>query len=95
MSFCVGVGVVVVAVVVDGVAVAVDGVAVVVDGVGEVVDGGVVVTGFVPTFLSSWFIVFVPVLESLPGNEPPLLSATTGVVFIKPIDTRRGAIFVS
>ena len=82
-SFCVGVGVVA--------AVAV----VVVDGVGEVVDGAVVVTGFVPTFLSSWFIVFVPVLESLPGNESPLLSATTGVVFIRPVDTSRGRIFVS
>ena len=82
-SFCVGV--------VAAVAV----VAVVVDGVGEVVDGGVVVTGLVPTFLSSWFIVFVPVLESLPGNESPLLSATTGVVFIRPVDTSRGRIFVS
>jgi hypothetical protein len=60
-----------------------------------VVDGGVVVTGFVPTFLSSWFIVFVPVLESLPGNESPLLSATTGVVFIRPVDTSRGRIFLS
>jgi hypothetical protein len=65
-----------------------------VDGVGEVVVGGVVVTGFVPTFLSSWSTVFVPVLESLPGSVPLVLSATTGVVFITPIDTSKGTIFV-
>ena len=60
-----------------------------------VVVGVVVVTGFVPTFLSSWFIVFVPVLDFSPGNEPPLLSATIGVTFIRPVDTSRGTIFVS
>ena len=66
-----------------------------VDGVGEVVVGGVVVTGFVPTLFLSWSIVFVPVLESLPGNELLLLSATAGVVFIIPVDTSKGTIFVS
>ena len=66
-----------------------------VEAVDEVVVGGVVVTGFVPTFLSSWFIVFVPVLDFSPGNEPPLLSATIGVTFIRPVDTSRGTIFVS
>jgi hypothetical protein len=63
--------------------------------VAEVVFGGVTVTGFVPIFVSSWFIVFVPVLESLPGSEPPVLSATTGVAFIKPTDISSGAMFVS
>ena len=66
-----------------------------VEAVDEVVFGGVTVIGFVPIFLSSWFIVFVPVLESLPGSEPVVLSATTGVAFIKPIDTSSGAMFVS
>ena len=66
-----------------------------VDAVDDVVVGGVVVTGFVPIFLSSCFIVFVPVLEVSPGNELPLLSATTGVTLIKPMDTSRGKIFVS
>ena len=66
-----------------------------VEAVAEVVFVGVVVTGFVPIFLSSWSIVFDPVLESLPGNEAPVLSATTGVAFIKPIDINSGAMFVS
>jgi hypothetical protein len=66
-----------------------------VEAVVEVVLVGVTVTGFVPIFVSSWFIVFVPVLESLPGSEPPVLSAITGVAFIKPIDTSSGAMFVS